>query len=76
MKLIKHIISITLILTFTLSSTAKVKSPSYINIPEQAYAWSDSVYKSMTLQERIGQLFVAGALPPKMPTIWLTLQKW
>lgn len=62
MKLIKHIISITLILAFTLSSTAKEKSPSYINIPEQAYAWSDSVYKSMTLQERIGQLFVAGAL--------------
>ena len=62
MKLTKYIISFSLTLFFAGYISAKEKSPSYISISDKAYAWCDSVYNAMTLQERIGQLFIAGAL--------------
>ncbi|MBR4155062.1 MAG: hypothetical protein IKT96_06940, partial [Paludibacteraceae bacterium] len=62
MKLTKYIISFSLTLFFAGYISANEKSPSYISISDKAYAWCDSVYNAMTLQERIGQLFIAGAL--------------
>lgn len=65
MRYIKRIAVIVLTLIFPIITAIEIapeaKSPN-IYIPHDAYAWSDSVYKKMTLRERIGQLFVAGAL--------------
>ena len=62
MKFTKYIISAYFLLLYVGYAIATEKAPLYISVPDQAYAWCDSVYKSMTLQERIGQLFIAGAL--------------
>ena len=65
MNYIKHIIVISISFLSVLklyASTETEKRASYINIPQKAYAWCDSVYNTMSLQERIGQLFIASAL--------------
>ena len=62
MKFIKYIITTFFLFLYLGYVAASESSSAYISIPEKAYAWCDSVYNNMTLQERIGQLFVAGAL--------------
>ena len=41
---------------------ASEKDSPIVSLPNEAQLWCDSVYESMSLRERIGQLFIAGAL--------------
>lgn len=61
MNSIRHLLTFTTLLLLCFGATASQKSSTYVNIPSSAVAWCDSVYNSMTLRERIGQLFIAGA---------------
>lgn len=60
MKYIKHIFLTSIALLF--ASLTNGNNNYFCNISAEHLAWCDSVYNSMTLRERIGQLFIAGAL--------------
>lgn len=58
----KILFTITIFLSSTLLHAQGNVVSAEGHIPSDAYEWSDSVYNQMSLRERVGQLFVAGAL--------------